>query len=266
MILVRYGEIFLKGANRPFFEKQLVRNIRNNLKYNNISAKIIKKRNRIFVTNDNAINILKYVFGIVSLSKAVKVPLGIEKIQQKVYEILKDKKPKTFRITAQRLKKHFLTSQEINEKIGAFIVNKLGLKVKLKEPEINVGIEILDDAYIFTDTIRAQGGLPVGVEGLVLSLIDSPNSLKSTYLIMKRGCDVIPVSFEEFDISVLEKYRPGLKLRIIKKEEIKKLAKEYNAKAIITSETIDNLKYGFDLPILRPLIAKTQKEINDILI
>jgi thiamine biosynthesis protein ThiI len=268
MILVRFGEIFLKGENKIVFEQKLVSNIKESLKHYGVESSVKRDRTRVYVENDNAVDALKPVFGIVSFSVALKLEIDLEKIKQKVCEILSDMKPtpKTFRISSQRVKKDFkLTSPEINVEVGAYIVEKLALKVKLVEPDVNVGIEIIDDAYIFTESIRGQGGLPAGVEGNVITLIDSENSFKAAYLMLKRGCNVYPVSFNQMNIEKLQSYLPSASLTLVKdNNEIYNLAQKVNAKAVVTAETIDTLHYSFDMLTLRPLVVKTQQEIDSI--
>ncbi|MBW3011849.1 hypothetical protein KY311_01570 [Candidatus Woesearchaeota archaeon] len=258
MILVRYGEIALKGGNRGLFERKLVENIRLMLSRENIDAKVERTQGRILVDADSsAIPVLQRVFGIVSVSDAVEVELDFGKIKEKAVEIIKESNAKTFRISARRLVKNLEPSQDINIKLGAYIVEKLGLKVSLKEADVDLQIDIIDKAYLFTDVVQCLGGLPYGIEGSVVLLVDDAKaSMQSGFLIMKRGCDIIPVALKEFDISLLQTYCPkNLELKILDKDEIVKFASENNAKAIVTSETIDSLHYNFDFPTLRPLIG-----------
>jgi thiamine biosynthesis protein ThiI len=134
--------------------------------------------------------------------------------------LVKLKNAKTFRISTQRLWKGFkYTSIELNNLYGEKVVKDFALKVNLDNPELDIGVEITDKhAYIFSSKISGFGGLPVGIEGTVVSLfsggIDSP---VAAWLIMKRGAKIILLNFfhdEEqlkkvMEIThILEKYAP----------------------------------------------------------
>jgi thiamine biosynthesis protein ThiI len=220
MILVRYGEISLKGRNREVFEDKLVENINKHLLREGQSANIKKYRGRILVYTAADPNILKNVLGIVSVSQAVETDLDIDKIYDHICGLIKLKNPKTFRISTQRLCKDFkFTSVELNNIFGEKVINDFGLKVNLKNPELEIGIEITDShAYIFSERISGFGGLPVGIEGSVIALfsggIDSP---VAAWMVMKRGAKVLLLNFyhnqeqlqKVIEIAhILERYSP----------------------------------------------------------
>ncbi|MGC8497031.1 MAG: tRNA uracil 4-sulfurtransferase ThiI [Thermoplasmata archaeon] len=198
MILVRYGEISLKGRNREVFEDKLVENIYKHLSREGQSAIIKKYRGRILVYTAADPNILKNVLGIVSISKAVETDLEIDRIYDHICKLIKSKDPKTFRISTQRLWKGFkYTSVELNNIFGEKVINDFGLKVNLKNPELEIGIEITDShAYVFSDRIPGFGGLPVGIEGTIIALfsggIDSP---VAAWMVMKRGAKIVLLNF-----------------------------------------------------------------------
>src|SRR3989304_5957345 len=102
MLLVRYGEIGLKGQNRPLFENQLVRNIKSKLG----NVKIEKDSGSILIDSDNP-DKLKEVFGISWYAPAVETMVNLKEIQDSVLQALKEKKPKTFRLTVNRSDKRF---------------------------------------------------------------------------------------------------------------------------------------------------------------
>jgi thiamine biosynthesis protein ThiI len=220
MILVRYGEISLKGRNREVFEDKLVENINKHLLREGQSANIKKYRGRILVYTAADPNILKNVLGIVSVSQAVETDLDIDKIYDHICGLIKLKNPKTFRISTQRLCKDFkFTSVELNNIFGEKVINDFGLKVNLKNPELEIGIEVTDShAYIFSERISGFGGLPVGIEGSVIALfsggIDSP---VAAWMVMKRGAKVLLLNFyhnqeqlqKVIEIAhILERYSP----------------------------------------------------------
>jgi thiamine biosynthesis protein ThiI len=249
VLIARYGEIFLKGKNRLDFEKKLVNNIKKMF-----DIKVLRKRNRLLV-EDNVD--LRRVFGLISYSPAVEVELDLEKIKSKILELIKNKNFETFAVAAKRMASKFSSSQEINEIVGEFVLKNLKKKVDLTQPDLTVGIEFIDDkAYVFTETINCFGGLPVGVEGKVLLFIENEKSLLAGLLMMKRGCDVLPVAFKDVDIGLLQKYNPQ-KIEFKKIKSIQEL-EELNLPLAIA----DQLKEETSLVILEPLVGLTQAEIS----
>ncbi|MBU1205065.1 MAG: hypothetical protein KKE93_04105 [Nanoarchaeota archaeon] len=261
VVIVRYSEIGLKGNNRIVFERKLIDNIKDCLKKNKTKhEKIQRPRGRIIIFTDQKLDCLKYVFGISSFSSALVLEPEIKEIEKAVSKLAENKKFKTFRISAQRLNKDFsLTSPEIEKTIGSFVCEKLNKKVSLKEFDLEIGIEILDYAYVFIERIKGLNGLPVGIEGKIVSLIEDKNSLLASLLVMKRGCSVIPVSMKKTDIDLIKKFAYGFEpeLIIIKNiKEIDKIAKEHDAKAVVVGQTLESFKeLKLKAMVLRPLIG-----------
>jgi len=207
-IICHYGEIALKKGNRLFFERQLVKNIQQQLEKD--FADSIKNVQRKFgnitieLQPEQKINLsllettLAQIFGIVNFSLAFKIDQDLTAIKKTVYELLKKEDFKTFRITARRSEKNFpLTSEGINREVGAFIVEKMNKKVNLKNPERNCFIEITNgNAFIYKQKIKGAGGLPVGTAGKALVLLsgglDSPIA---AYYALKRGLNIKFVHF-----------------------------------------------------------------------
>ena len=268
VVVIRYSEIGLKGNNRIVFEKKLIDNIKSCLKKNNVKyEKIQRLRGRIIIFTEQELNCLKYVFGVSSFSHALVLEPDINEIEKAVSKLAENKKFKTFRVSAQRLNKNFsLTSPEIERTIGSFVCEKLNKKVSLKNFDLEVGIEILDKAYVFIERIKGLNGLPVGIEGKVICLIENKNSLLASLLMMKRGCYVIPVSMKKTDISLIKKYAYGFepKLIIIKNiEELDGIAKEHDAKAVVVGQTLEKFKeLKIKTVVLRPLIGFDKKIKN----
>ena len=225
VIICHYGEIALKGKNRPFFEKKLVTNIRfaigNDFLVKRISGRIIIelpediKKKKIKEIKRK----LKKVIGIVYFFEGEKTSQGIKDIEKASLDIIskkiKKKKIYTFKIQTKRNNKQFSpNSQKLNEFIGDFLLSKFPnkLKVKMKSPDIIVRIEIVEkSAFIYSKKIKGVGGLPVGVSGKAISLIsggiDSP---VASFLAMKRGLEVIFVHFHSYpltDKSSIEKLK-----------------------------------------------------------
>jgi len=199
VIIVRYGEIAIKRGKRREFERKLAENIEKILKRKGITGKVKVIRGRILVdAPDKAAWIIAKVPGVVSVSPA-RV-MSYDEAPGYLREALKKFNPRSFRVETQRLDKTFLkTSVEVNREVGAFIAKEFGWKVDLENPELTVGIEIINGkAYVFFEKIEGVGGLPVGTQGKVVALlsggIDSP---VAAFLMLKRGAEVIAVHFDQ---------------------------------------------------------------------
>jgi len=244
-IICHYGEIALKGKNRKFFEEKLSQNIKLALGpeffVKRISGRVIikLKNNLNFEQKQEIEKKLKNTFGLVSFSFAKLCRQNIKEIKEEVVKGLKDKDFTTFKIKAQRSEKRFpLTSQEINEQVGSFILNEIKrVKVKLNNPDIICYIEIVEKyAFIYFEKISGQGGLPVGVSGKAISLlsggIDSP---VASWQAMKRGLEIVFVHFHALPytskasiekikdiVKTLKKFQPKTTLYLIPFADIQK--------------------------------------------
>jgi thiamine biosynthesis protein ThiI len=269
-VIVRYGEIFLKGKNRFFFEKKLIKNIKDCFKKNKIGYKVIKRlRGRIIIETEEECHVLRNVFGIMSLSYAFKCKPNFDEIKKKSLLLIKDlKENNTFRITTNKLDKNVkIKSIDLNKELGAFVQKKIKAKVNLKKFDFELGIEIINGyAYLFNERIRGYGGLPLGVEGKVLCLIEDEKSLLAAWLIMKRGCSIIPLAFRKTDITLLKNFSYGynLKLNIIKDyKEIEKIATDKNISAVVINDILDSFRdYDTNLCLLRPLISYSEEDVK----
>ncbi len=251
VVIVRYAEIGLKGQNRPFFEKKLVSNIKDCLNRNNILFREVKRKTgRILIDTKEECKALSKVFGISSFSEAIEMEYNIDEICKKALSFYKKG---TFRISANCISKCDLSSQEINQVVGQYIVDKTNAKVSLKNPDINIEIEIINsNAYFFTSREKGPGGLPVGTQGLVAVLLEDEKSIDAAIMMLKRGCSIVFIKTKS-QIS-LERIKDYItRIRVL--DDIPD-----NATAIVLSETITNMtKRDFNRPILRPLIGKWQE-------
>ena len=193
-ILLRFGELYLKGDNRYIFEKRLIDNIKQSLvdeKY-----KFEKTFGRYVITNYDEknerriVSKLTKIFGLYSLSIANEINADENEI---IDEVLKcDLQDKTFKVFVKRADKNFpKTSMEFASELGGKLLNKYHkATVDLYSPEVEIHVDIRlnGKAYVFTDSIKCQGGLPLGSSGKGLLLlsggIDSP---VAGYLMGKRG-------------------------------------------------------------------------------
>lgn len=205
VILVRYGEISLKGLNRNYFIDLLAKNIRTALSHLE-SVKVRKVQGRIIVDIDESeleagLDRVTRVFGVVSVSPALVIESDWDVIQETVKEVIRPLDFKTFRISARRANKQFpLHSDEIARKLGGVVLkNTEDVKVDLFEPEVNLQVEVREETYLYHETIPGPGGLPVGCSGktglLLSGGIDSP---VAGYMMAKRGLKPVGIYFHAF--------------------------------------------------------------------
>lgn len=267
MILVRYGEIYLKSppVHRKF-QNTLAWNIRGMAKREGVKANVLNQRGRIFVDCPSGQtgspikvqSILKRTFGIVSFSPAEVCESNMESITKSISKIKLN--PNTsFALRVNRTWKQFpKKSMELERELGKVIQDNTKAKVDLSNPGTKIELEIRSGtSYIFTKRIRGPGGLPLGTGGKCLSLISSPSSYKSTYLIMKRG--VIPIcAYTDKKylpiIARLEKFSPNPieKIKVKDFAAAEKKAKELGLSAIIIP---DKKPKTSDLLLLQPLVG-----------
>lgn len=207
VLLLKYGEIILKGLNRPLFEDALVRNLKRCAGNENI--KIWKAQATVYVEpKDDSVDMdglavkLSKVFGIVSVAVAQTVPKELDKIGALAAQMIKTEPGKTFKVEAKRSDKRFpYKSPEICMEVGGAILDENPhLTVDVHNPDILVMVEVRDfAAYIYTSKIPGVGGMPVGTNGRATLLlsggIDSP---VAGYMVAKRGVELDAVHFYSY--------------------------------------------------------------------
>lgn len=207
VIIVKYGEISLKGKNRYYFENVLISNIKKKLRGTHFV--ISKTHGRIFleeVDQDLEIIIerLKEVFGIVEISIGVKTPLDLELLKEIAVELMLetlDGKEKSFKVETRRSNKGYqLKSPEISRIVGGTINTRIDLvRVDVHKPDIVVNVEVRDHMYIYVQRIPCIGGMPYTTANKAVLLlsggIDSP---VAGYLMARRGVELEAVHFHSF--------------------------------------------------------------------
>lgn len=204
-IMIRYGELSTKKKNRMRFINKLKNNMEHVLSiYPDVSVKIDRDRGHVYLNGTDYHEVaesLKEIFGIQAFSPSFKVEKNVDTLVKAVQEIMTSvyKDGMTFKITAKRSDHSFeLDSRALNHTLGDAVFSVLpNIKAQMKQPDINLKVEIRDEAaYISYEDIRGAGGLPVGTSGkgmLMLSGgIDSP---VAGYLALKRGVDIEAVHF-----------------------------------------------------------------------
>ncbi|WP_303861440.1 tRNA uracil 4-sulfurtransferase ThiI [Alkalibaculum bacchi] len=208
VILVRYGEIALKGLNKSYFVDLLLRNIKATLK--NLSGLKLEKIQGRFIVRlapeeyEKAVVALQKVFGIVSISKAYVIENDFEEMKKLALELMGDQvvtEKTTFKVRSKRANKAFpIKSMDLNNKMGSYLLeNNANLSVDVKKPQIMFHIEVREKTYIYTDIIPCLGGLPVGCSGKgVLMLSGGIDSPVAGYMMAKRGVEVVGVHFHSY--------------------------------------------------------------------
>lgn len=235
VILIKYGELTTKKANRNLFINIITDNIRAAL--SNYDVNIEKNRVRMFITTspssfDEVLSILQNIFGIHSIVVAYKVNTNIDTIYSSVLEVASSVDFSTFKVETDRADKSFpITSPDFSRNIGAHILKNIpGKKVDVHTPDYLLRLEIRHDyTYIYSKEIKGSGGYPLGVAGKGLLMlsggIDSP---VAGYLAMKRGIKLECIYFEspphttpaaknkvESLVRILNKYQPSIRLHVI---------------------------------------------------
>lgn len=208
VILIRYGEIAVKSKEvRIRMERRLVNNIRSQLTLKGLrDFKVRKEWGRIFLEVgrdlEDYVSVLTNVFGITSVSPCIKLKPEVGEIKREVVKLAREvlKPGDTFEVRVRRAFKGFpLTSKEMEELLGSEVLKGVrGVKVDLEEPDRSLSVEIRREAaYLYYQEFEGPGGLPYGVEGRVVSLISGgTDSTLATWMMMKRGCEVIPVHYD----------------------------------------------------------------------
>ena len=204
VILIRFGELFLKGKNRHIFEKILLDNIDEKLRDYSINLEKIGGRYKISNYNEiqemEIIEKLRKVFGIHSISPAVELESNIQEIKDYISTIKLN--AKSFRVTVNRADKTFpYNSTEFSSILGGVILDNNNISVDLYNPETTIFVEVREQnkTYVYFDTYSAERGLPVGTsaKGMLLLSggIDSP---VAGYMMAKRGMKIDAVHFHSY--------------------------------------------------------------------
>ena len=199
VLLARFGEVHLKGNNRPYFLRALVDNVRKAVE--DIGGHVWMAESRIYVANaadmDECAERVRKVFGIYSVSPAIEMEKDLDAICRQAAEMMKGMRG-SFKVICRRSDKKFpLNSQELAAKVGEAVLEENDkLVVDVHKPEIIMKVDIRDHAYLCNTEIMAVGGLPMGTSGRAMLLlsggIDSP---VAGYQIMRRGVHVQSIHF-----------------------------------------------------------------------
>lgn len=242
VLLVKYGEIALRGNNRYIFEENILIHIKKRIKFTGKKYRVIKEQGRLLVEAEDGdvdyektIPLLIKIFGILGVCPCIKTEnQDIENIKVLALEHIKeefDNKEISFKVETKRSDKRYpLESREISSLIGEYLLDNMqNLKVDVHKPNVMLNIELRNNAYIYSKTIAGCGGLPISNNGRAILLlsggIDSP---VAGWMIAKRGVEIEGVYFHSPPYvserakakvinlaEILSSYTGGFKLHIV---------------------------------------------------
>lgn len=208
IILLKDGELALKGLNRRTFEDILMKNIRQRLRHSVGEFKFTRSQSTCVIAPvdenvdfDKAVDIIQHIFGVVGISRAAQCEKDIDVIKNTALEYLRDELSfaRTFKVEAKRSDKNFpYNSPQICNEVGGFILSHLHhLKVDVHNPDVKVTVEVRDNhAFIHGNQLKGAGGMPTGTGGkacvLISGGIDSP---VAAWMMAKRGLSLTAVHF-----------------------------------------------------------------------
>ena len=253
-----YGELSLKGKNRGQFERMLRNRIHKSL--NGYNYELVDDLSKLYVMVDNndmdeVIEKLKKIFGVVGLNPSARIGSEDEEIKAKVLEVANyayEQGARTFKIAVNRSNKEFeKKSMDYARELGAHVlINSSFEKVQMKDPDVQINVDIRKNVYVYTERIKTYGGLPIGSTGKGLVLlsggIDSP---VASFMMAKRGMCINFVTFHSFPFTsrqALEKIK-----------ELTDILSIYTGKTRLYSMNI--------LKIQEAINSKTKKELATIL-
>jgi thiamine biosynthesis protein ThiI len=210
LILLKQGEIVLKGQNRRFFEDKLIANVRRRLKSLG-DFSVTATQSTVYVEPesddcdmDAALDAMRHVFGVVSVTRAMACAKDKDAIFETAKSYLREEliSAKSFKVETKRSDKAFpMSSIEISQYVGGMLSDEFpNIKVDVHDPELLVNVEVRElAAYVHASALPGAGGMPVGSNGSAVTLlsggIDSP---VSSYMIARRGIHLVPVHFFSF--------------------------------------------------------------------
>ena len=253
-----YGELSLKGKNRGQFERMLRNRIHKSL--NGYNYELVDDLSKLYVMVDNndvdeVIEKLKKIFGVIGSNPSARIGSEDEEIKAKVLEVANyayEQGARTFKIAVNRSNKGFeKKSMDYARELGAHVlINSSFEKVQMKDPDIQINVDIRKNVYVYTERIKTYGGLPIGSTGKGLVLlsggIDSP---VASFMMAKRGMRINFVTFHSFPFTsrqALEKIK-----------ELTDILSIYTGKTRLYSMNI--------LKIQEAINSKTKKELATIL-
>ncbi|MCI4331119.1 MAG: THUMP domain-containing protein [Thermoplasmata archaeon] len=284
LILVRYGELALKSPPvRREFERTLQRNIVEAFLREGESCRLRSDHGHLYVEAedaDRAQRILQRVFGVTSVSPVTETPTDLASIGAALLG-LSDAvlhPGSRFAVRARRTGQHPFTSQELARDLGGVIFERWpdrGLKVDLDHPEVELFVEVRGPrTYVYLGRRPGPGGLPLGVAGHLVALVDGPRGALGAYLMMKRGCRCAVVAQgpgERLARDVLSRFDPKLSIAsspgaTSTDDPLGRLASDPKVDGIVLPLTVDDYVHArerwADQVVFSPTVGLTDSEVE----
>jgi thiamine biosynthesis protein ThiI len=221
VIILHHHEIILKGDNRKYFERQLLRNVQKALA-GIIPPSAVKGGYGRFVVHiedegdvDLMIQRLRRIFGIANVCSGVQVEQDLDTFCKAAEMLLQGRRFTTIRVETRRADKNFpVGSMEVNARVGEYLCRKFEVRANMTAPDETIYISIADStAYVYRSKVQGAGGLPTGVSGKVVGLLSAGfDSPVACWQMMKRGANVIFVHFHSMPYTSLNSVEQVRKL------------------------------------------------------
>ncbi|HLM91757.1 MAG TPA: THUMP domain-containing protein [Thermoplasmata archaeon] len=285
-LLVRYGELALKSAPvRREFEGALRRNLLDQFVHGGMAGRVRSDHGHLYVEAEEAapaLRMIARVFGVTSASVVHEVPTDRTLLTARLLELAEPRlhPGASFAVRARRTGQHPFTSQELARDLGGDVLDRFPdrhLRVDLEHPEVELFVEVRGPrTYLYFDRVEGPGGLPLGVAGRLVALVDGPRGALGAYLMMKRGCRVglvVAPRGETFARDVLARYDPAVRLTPAPAavEEwpaaLGSLAEELHADGVVLPLAVDDYpgvlgRWG-DRVIFSPTVGLTEPEVEE---
>lgn len=282
LVLVRYGELALKSPPvRREFETRLRRNILDQFVSAGVTCRLRADRGHFYVeaeTAEPALSLLRRVFGITSLSVAEEVPTDRAVIRDRVLALAEPRlgPSTTFAVRARRTGEHPFTSQELARDLGGDILERWPertLKVDLEDPQVELFVEVRGPrTYLYTNRVSGPGGLPLGVAGQVVALVNGRRGALGAYLMMKRGCRCAVLATEEgqgLARTTLQRFDPKGVVEVTTsqspEESLRELAESTHADGVVLPLSVDEYPEArgrwVDRVLFSPTVGLTDEEV-----
>ncbi len=233
LVLVRYGELALKSPPvRREFETTLRRNIVQQFLHAGIELRLRSDRGHLYAEVgdvDRGVRVLRRIFGVTSVSVAHEVATDRAVLRERLLELAEPKlvAGASFAVRARRTGSHPFTSQELARDLGSDVLERFadrGLRVELGRPDVELFVEVRGPrSYLYFDRNGGPGGLPLGVAGRLVALVDGERGALGAYLMMKRGCRTalaVPPSGGGLVRSVLLRFDPSAPVTELEAAEV----------------------------------------------
>ena len=214
-VIIRFsGELFLKKLwTKKYYKKRLARNLKQTLKHHQIPySELVRRHGRFYLKTssaEEAAQALTKVFGISSVSPAIETSSKLDDVIGKSLFLAASllKEGDRFAVKCKRVGKQGYSSADVRKLLGQRVLDefgeKLGLSVDLGSPDVVLGVEVRDgQAFVYSQVLDAVGGMPLGTQPKLVGLFSGgTDSAVGLWLVMKRGCPVVPVYFDNSPFS-----------------------------------------------------------------